>query len=117
MNTTHLVHVVARFLLTGLSVLIVAAVLPGMQVQRYRDAVWFAVVVAVLNVVAWRLLGLLTVPFTALTAGVGYFIVNGVVFLVAQKAARGVRISGCFVAAIAAALVGFVNSVLSEMLR
>jgi uncharacterized membrane protein YvlD (DUF360 family) len=36
---------VANLLLTGLSVVIVAALLPGMKVERYRDAVFFAVVV------------------------------------------------------------------------
>lgn len=113
----ELIRMVVQFLVTGMSVVIVAALMPGMKVDRYGDAVGFAVVTAVLNVIAWRLFALITVPFAVITLGVGGFILNGVIFLVARRLVSGVKISGCLVAAIAAFLVSVVNSVLMHALH
>ncbi len=112
-----LVRMVAQFLVTGVSVVIVAALLPGMRVKRYGDAVGFAVVTAVLNVIVWRAFALLSVPFTVLTLGLGGFVLNGLIFLVAKRFVSGVQISGCLVAAIAAALVSVCNSMLMHALH
>lgn len=112
----HLLHTIARFLVNGVAVLIVAAILPGMKVDRFRDSVLFSVIVAVFNTVAWSALGLITIPFSILTLGVGALIVNAAVFLLADRVVSGVRISGWITAAIAALLVSFVNGALASML-
>jgi putative membrane protein len=106
-----------KFLLSAVSVLIVSAVLPGMRVRSFFDAFGFAVVVAILNVVAWKILAPLTYTFGVVTFGIGFLIVNGLVFLVAQKIVRGVEISGCFIASIAAVLVGLVNTAIMHLLK
>lgn len=106
-----------RFVLSAVSVLIVAAVLPGFKVKRFSDAFVFAIVVAVFNVIAWQVLAILAIPFTILTAGIGYFIINGVVFLAAQKVVKGVEVSGCVIAAIAAIAVGAVNAAINGLLQ
>jgi len=106
-----------KFVLSGVSVMIVAAVMPGMRVKRFLDAVAFAVVVSILNVIAWHFLWPLSVTFTVLTVGVGMLIINGLIFLIAQKIVQGVEISGCFVAAIASVLVSVVNSAIGALLR
>jgi putative membrane protein len=106
-----------KFALSAVSVLIVAAVMPGMKVRSFFDAFGFAIVVAILNVIAWKLLAPLTYTFGVLTLGVGFLIVNGLVFLIAQKVVRGVEISGCLVASIAAVLVGLVNSAIMQLLK
>lgn len=108
-----LVSTIIHFLLSGLSVLLVAAILPGIRVKKYSDAVWFSVVVALLNAVTWKLLGMITVPAAVLTLGVVAFFLNGAIFLVARKVVRGVEIDGCLVASIAALLVSICNALLS----
>lgn len=114
---SSVLELVVRFLVNGMAVFLVASVMPGMKVRSYRDAVYFSIVAAILNVLAWGLFGLLTVPFAVVTLGVGYFIVNGVVFLLARHLVPGVQISGCLVATIAAVLVSFVNSALNSFLQ
>lgn len=114
MNT--LLHTVVRFLVNGLAVLIVATFLPGMKVDRFRDAVLFSVVVAFFNALAWTVFGLLTIPFSAITLGLGVLLVNGAVFLLADKVVSGVKFSGWFAATLAALLVSIVNSALSSIL-
>jgi putative membrane protein len=111
-----IVQTIVRFVVNGLAVLIVASFLPGMKVDRFRDAVLFAVVVAFFNALAWTVFGLLTIPFSVLTLGVGVFIVNGAVFLLADKVVSGVRISGWLVGIVGAVLVSLVNSALGSLL-
>lgn len=106
------VHVV----LTGVSVFVVAKVLPGMKVKSLASAVLFALVMSVLNVVAWWFLAPLALPFKWLTLGLGGFIVNGLVFLVAARLVGGVKISGCIIAALAAVGVTFVNQLMGHFL-
>jgi putative membrane protein len=110
-------QILLRFALSGVSVLIVAAIMPGFRVKDFGSAFGFAIVVAIFNVLAWKVFGLVTWPFAVLTLGIGYFIVNGLIFLGAQKIVKGVEISGCFVAAIAALLVGVVNSAIGMLLK
>lgn len=103
---------VVRLLLSGLSVLIVGALLPGIKVKSYGSAVLFALVVAVLNVIAWVLLAPLTWTFTALTIGIGFFVINALVFLIGSRIVSGVQISGWITALLASLGVSFVNWVL-----
>jgi putative membrane protein len=103
---------VVQFLVSGLAVLLVAAFLPGIRVRKYTDAVWFSIVVSLLNSIAWGLLGAVTIPAAVLTLGVVAFFVNGAIFLIAKNVVRGIEIDGCFIASIAALLVSIVNGAL-----
>lgn len=100
---------VIRLLLTGISVLVVGAVLPGIKVKSYGSAVGFAFVVGILNAVAWYLLAPLTWPFALLTLGIGILIVNALVFLLAGRIVSGVSISGWFTALLGSIGVSFCN--------
>jgi putative membrane protein len=99
---------IVHLLVTGLSVLVVAKMLPGISVKSYGSAVVFAFIVGILNAVAWYLLAPLTWTFAILTLGLGVFIINGMVFMFAGNLA-GVKISGCTTAAIASVCVSILN--------
>jgi uncharacterized membrane protein YvlD (DUF360 family) len=49
--------------------------------------------------------------------GVGGFVINGLVFLVAARIVGGVRLSGCIMAAVASLCVTFVAHLLQHLLR
>ena len=95
------VQFVVRLLLTGVSVLIVGAVLPGIKVKSYGSAVLFAFVVGLFNAIAWYVLAPLTWTFAILTLGLGVLIINALVFVLAGKVVRGVAIAGWFTALLA----------------
>lgn len=103
---------ILRLLLTGVSVLVVGAVLPGIKVKSFGSAVFFAFMVGIFNAVAWYVLAPLTWTFAFFTLGVGALLVNALVFLLAGKVASGVRISGWFTALLASVGVSLVNWVL-----
>lgn len=111
-----MIFAAAHVVLTGVSVFVVAKVLPGMRVKSLGAAVLFAFVVAVLNVLAFWLLAPLAIPVKWLTLGVGGFIFNGVVFLIGARLVGGVKISGCLIAALAAVGVTFVNHLMGHFL-
>jgi putative membrane protein len=94
----QLVHL----LVSGVSVLLVAFFLPGMRVKSYGSAVGFALVVALLNALVWKGLAIIAIPVTVVTLGIGGFLLNGVIFLVARSIVPGIEISGCLVASFAA---------------
>ncbi len=101
-----------RLLLTGVSVLVVGAVLPGIKVKSYGSAVLFAFVIGILNAIAWYLLAPLTWTFAVLTLGLGILIVNALVFLLGSRIVSGVAISGWVTALLASLGVSFCNWVL-----
>lgn len=106
----------AHLLVSGTSVFLVAKFLPGIRVRSFLSAVVFAFVAAILNTIAWHWLGLLTIPFSFLTLGIGALIINGILFLLAGSVA-GVEVSGCVTAAIASIAVTFVSAVLRWLLQ
>ncbi|HEX7665696.1 MAG TPA: phage holin family protein [Polyangiaceae bacterium] len=115
MHESSLALAIVHLLITALSVVVVAKALPGVKVQSYGTAVVFALVVGILNAVAWYLLAPLTWTFAVLTLGVGILIVNGLVFLFAGNLV-GVKFSGCATAAIASICVSILNWVFNLIL-
>lgn len=101
-----------HLLLTGVSILAVAKILPGIRVESFKSAVVLAFFVAVLNLVAWGLLAPITLPLKWLTLGVAGFFINGVVLMLAGGFVRGVQISGCLTASIAAFGITLANEVI-----
>jgi uncharacterized membrane protein YvlD (DUF360 family) len=60
--------------------------------------------------------GPLALPFKVLTLGLGSWLINGFVFLIAGRLASGVEVSGCLTAVLASIGVTFVNAVLERLL-
>ena len=113
MHKIPLLVPIVHLLLTGVSVVIVAHVLPGIRVASYFAAVKFAFVVAILNAILW---GPLAHVFSFVTLGLGALILNGFIFLIAGAVVRGVRISGCLTGAIASVGVWLVNQAMHVFL-
>lgn len=101
-----------HLLLTGVSIIAVAKILPGIRVESFKSAVVLAFFVAVFNVVAWGLLAPITFPMKWLTLGLAGFFINGIVLMLAGGFVRGVQISGCFTASIAAFGITLLNEVM-----
>ena len=99
-HQNHLVVWLVHLLLSGVSVYVVAALMPGIKAKSFGSAIAFAFVVGILNAIFWTVLSPVTIPFKYLTLGIGGLILNGIIFLIAAKIVNGVKISGCFTARI-----------------
>ena len=108
MGQNQLLVSLGHLMISGVSVFIVAQLMPGMRARGFGSAVVFAFVVALLNALAWHFLAPLTVTLTVITRGIGGIVLNGILFLIAGSLS-GVKFSGCVTASIASFFVTIVN--------
>jgi putative membrane protein len=86
----HLIHV----LLSALAVLLAAKVVPGLRVRSFGSAVFFAVVLAILNKLLYGVLVFFSLPFIIITLGLFLFVINAFLFWLADKVVDGVTVDG-----------------------
>ena len=83
--------------------------LSGVQVDSLGALAVAALVLGFTNAIIRPILVLLTLPFTVLTLGLFYFVINGVAFGLAAALVPGFRVSSFFSAILGAAFVGLVS--------
>ena len=107
--------ILLRWLLSALSVMIVAYLIPGITVNSFLVALVVALVLGLVNAVLRPLLVLLTLPVTIFSLGLFVLVINGLLFLLVAKIVPGFHVDGfgpAFFGAIVLAIVGWVvNSV------
>ena len=86
----HLVHI----LVTALAVLLTAKVVPGVRARSFGGAFVFALVLAILNKLLFKLLVVLSLPFVLLTFGLFLIVINAFLFWLADKIVDGVEVDG-----------------------
>lgn len=101
----HLIHM----LVTAVAVLVAARLVPGIRVKSFGSALFFALVLGLLNVFVGKLLVLLALPFILITLGLFLLVINGFLFWLADKVVDGVEVDG-FGSAILGSLVTSVIS-------
>lgn len=108
---------IIRLLITAAVAYGLSRVLPGVHIPLFKDAVIFALVLAVLNAIIKPILVLLTLPITILTLGLFLFVINGIIILLADKAMDGVKIDGLLWAIIFSLILSIIASALNGMLK
>ena len=83
--------------------------LSGVQVDSLGAMAVAALVLGFINAIIRPILVVLTLPFTVLTLGLFYFVINGVAFGLAAALVPGFRVSSFFSAVVGAAFVGLVS--------
>ena len=83
---------ILRLLVTAAVAFILAQVLSGVHVDKYGTAIWFAIVLGLLNVFLRPLLVILTFPLTLITFGLFLFVVNTITVLLASDWVKGFEI-------------------------
>jgi len=69
-----------RWLITAVSLLITAQIVPGIEIKNFTVALIAAVVLGLINAIIRPLLILFTLPLTILTLGLFIFVVNAISF-------------------------------------
>ena len=104
----HLVHI----LVTALAVMFTAKVVPGVRARSFGGAFVFALVLAILNKLLFKLLVVLSLPLVLLTFGLFVFVINAFLYWLADKVVDGVEVDGA-----GAALLGsIVTSLITWMI-
>ncbi len=110
--------ILIRWFLSAFSVMIVAYVVPGVEVANFWSALIAALVIGLVNAVIRPILLLLTLPVNILTLGLFTFIINALMFWLASSIVKGFDVTG-FTAAFWGSLVfwlvsWFVNALVKE---
>jgi len=104
-----------HWLLSGVALLIVARLLPGIEVDGFGAALIAALVVGLAGATVGLILKIVLLPFIFLTLGIVYFLINGLMLKLASEFVPGFRVNGCLTAVIGSILLTIVDYVLNRL--
>jgi putative membrane protein len=104
-----------HWLLSGVALLIVSTILPGIQVSGFGSALIAALVIGLVSATIGLVLKIVLLPFIILTLGVVYFLINGLMLKLASEFVPGFRVNGCMTAVFGSILLTIVDYVLSRL--
>src|SRR5580693_8128919 len=87
-----------HWLLSGVALIIVANILPGIQVESFGSALIAALVIGLVSATLGIVLKIILLPFIFLTLGIVYFLINGMMLKLASELVPGFRVDGCMTA-------------------
>ncbi len=105
-------HLLVNWLLSAVSLVIVAALVPGIEIEGFGTAMVAAIVIGLVNVTLGLLLKIATFPLTLLTFGAFLIVINALMLKVAAAIMPGFKVRGCLAAVLGAILLGLVNTLL-----
>jgi putative membrane protein len=109
-------HVLVNWLLNAVSLMIVAAVVPGIEIAGFGTALIAAVVIGFVNATLGLLLKIVTFPLTLITLGAFLFVINALMLKLAAALLPGFRVKGFLPAILGAILLSLVHMLLRWLL-
>ena len=104
-----------HWLLSGVALLIVARIVPGIQVDGFGAALIAALVVGFVGATVGLVLKVILLPFIILTLGLVYFLINGLTLKLASVVVPGFRVNGCLPAVLGSILLTIVDYILNRI--
>lgn len=103
------------WLLSAVSLLVVAYILPGIQVSSFGAALGAALVIGLLNALVRPVLVLLTLPITVVTLGLFLLVINALLFWLAGSLFKGFNVAGFWWAMLGALVYSIIAGLLSRL--
>lgn len=104
-----------KWVLNSFALFFVMRLIPGIQIDHFRDLLVGALVIGLLNTFLRPIVVLLTLPVTVVTLGLFTLVINGLMFFLAAHLVAGFHVAGfstAFVAALLFSLISFVLNML-----
>jgi putative membrane protein len=105
---------IVHWLVSGAALLIVAKILPGIEIEGFGAALLAALVIGLVSATVGLVLKIVLLPFILLSLGVIYFLINGLMLKVASEFVPGFRVIGCLPAVLGSILLTIVDYALSR---
>ncbi|MFL5827600.1 MAG: phage holin family protein [Thermoleophilaceae bacterium] len=109
-------RVLLVWLLTAGTLLLLSALLPGVQVKDFGAALAAAAVIGLVNAFVWPVLIRIALPLTVLTLGLGVVLLNGAMVLLVAELEPGLHVSSLFAGIVVSLGVTLVNTVVTSLL-
>ena len=104
------------WLVSAISLLVVAYLLPGFKVDDFKTALVAAVVVGLVNATLGLVLKIVTFPLSIVTLGLFWLLINAAMLMLAARLVDGFTISGWIPAFIGSILLSLVNAILRAII-
>lgn len=105
-----------HWILSGIALLVVAKILPGIRVDGFGSALIAAAVIGLVGATVGLLLKLILLPFIILSFGIVYFIINGAMLMLASSFVPGFRVNGLMTAIFGSILLTLLNYALKSLI-
>jgi putative membrane protein len=109
-------YLLIHWLLSAVALLIVANLVPGIEVESFGSAMIAAVVIGLVSATLGFFLKLILLPFIILTLGIVYFLINGAMLMVASALVPGFRVRGWMAATVGAIVLTIVDYLLNRLI-
>jgi len=106
-----------KILLTAIAVVLIANLLPGVQIQNFTNAILVAVVLGILRITVKPLLIFFTLPATIVTFGLFLLVINACIILLADYFVSGFAVAGFWTALLFSLLLSLFQSILFSLLK
>jgi len=104
-----------HWILSGVALIVVANILPGIRVDGFGAALIAAAVIGLVGATVGLILKVILLPFIVLSFGIVYFIINGMMLMLASSIVPGFRVSGLGTAVIGSILLTLVDYALKAL--
>lgn len=106
---------IIHWILSAIALIVVANILPGIQVDGLKAALIAALVIGLVSATVGLILKIILLPFIVLSLGIVYFLINGLMLELASALVPGFRVSGLLTAVIGSILLTLVDYVLNVL--
>lgn len=110
-------NAIVQLLVSTIAILILAYLLPGVEVAGFGAAIVAAIVIAVVNAFIKPILTVLTIPLTIVTLGLFLLVINALMILLADYFVGGFDVNGFWWALLFSILLSIVNTILNSTLK
>ena len=105
---------ILNLIITSLLILGLSKVLPHITVRDFTDALWFSLVVSLLNIFLRPILIVLSLPITVVTFGLFLIVINTIIIILADRLIDGIEIQGFWYAVLFSLCLSAVQSLLNN---
>lgn len=107
-------RLLARIIITAFSLVLVAQIIPGIEVDSALTAILAAIVIGILNLLVRPVLVILTLPITFVTLGLFLFVINAILFWTAASLIDGFTVTGFLPAFLGSLIVSIVSTLINK---
>lgn len=112
MDKSNSVNTLIKILLSAIAVVVLANILPGIEVSGFFTAVIVAAVLILLNLFVKPLLIIFTLPVTIFTFGLFLLVINALIIMICDALVSGFRVDGFWYALLFSVLLSLFQSIL-----
>jgi putative membrane protein len=110
-----MLYLIVNWLLSALSLIIVAHLISGFQVAHFGTALLAALVIGLINATLGLLLKVVTLPLTIITFGLFLLVINALMLRLASAIVPGFAVTGFGPAFLAAVILAVLNTAMRHL--